>query len=122
MQYYGSNETDASLLYDGKDKTDAERHKIQQSNPEGSALRRHLELDSRTDGRLEHATFYVVLGVALWFALHEAGLLGVSTERVAALQALANSASRPAISGERVFRQRVVAGGEPVTARLRALR
>ncbi len=41
--YYGDiwydNETDSNLLFDGKDRTDAERHDIQQANPEGSALR-----------------------------------------------------------------------------------
>jgi hypothetical protein len=41
--YYGDlwydNETDAKLLYDGKDRTAAEVHEIQQHNPEGAALR-----------------------------------------------------------------------------------
>ena len=41
--YYGDlwydNETDAGLLYDGKDRSAAERHAIQQKNPEGAALR-----------------------------------------------------------------------------------
>jgi hypothetical protein len=41
--YYGDlwydNETDAALLYDGIDRDAAQRHDIQQKNPEGAALR-----------------------------------------------------------------------------------
>ena len=41
--YYGDlwydNETDANLLYDGADRTNAQKHAIQKRNPEGSALR-----------------------------------------------------------------------------------
>jgi hypothetical protein len=41
--YYGDlwydNETDAALLYDGADRSIAERHAVQKKNPEGAALR-----------------------------------------------------------------------------------
>src|SRR6185295_10772725 len=41
--YFGDlwydNETDAKLLYDGADRSNTERHEVQQHNPEGAALR-----------------------------------------------------------------------------------